>query len=87
MATSSDYASAKLDRQTYAEISLIAVAQGRTIKDLVTEVWDAYKAAHPDVVRTIAAVQPTPRKHKAREKQRESRKRSRARKEQLGDAS
>ena len=77
MATSSDYSSAKLDRQTYAEISLIAVAQGRTIKDLVTEIWDAYKTARPDVAQTIAAVQPTPRNHKAREKQRESPKGSR----------
>ncbi len=63
--TTSDYASAKVDRQTYAEISLIAVAHGRTIKDLVTEIWEEYKAAHPEVTRTLAAVPAKPRKQRA----------------------
>jgi hypothetical protein len=62
MTTASDYSSAKIDRQTYAEISLIAVSQGRTIKDLVTDIWEAYKASNPDVARTLAAVPPVPRK-------------------------
>jgi hypothetical protein len=61
----SDYASAKVDRQTYAEISLIAVSQGRTIKDLVTDIWEEYKAAHPEVSRTLAAVPPKPRKQRS----------------------
>jgi hypothetical protein len=70
MTSASDYSSAKIDKQTYAEISLIAVTEGRSIKALVTAVWEAYKNAHPDVARTIAAVQPAPAKTAPR-KQRE----------------
>ena len=62
--STSDDASAKIDRQTYAEISLIAVVQGRTIKDLMTDIWEEYKAAHPEVTRTLAAIPPKPRKQR-----------------------
>lgn len=59
------FSSAKIDAQTYVEISVIAASEGRTIKDLVTDIWEAYKQARPDIATKVAALQPAPRKQRS----------------------
>jgi hypothetical protein len=63
-APSAGFSSAKIDAQTYAEISVVAALEGRTIKDLVTDIWEAYKQARPEIATKVAVLQPAPRKQR-----------------------